>query len=124
MGKGNRWTGADCERLCRPLKSLVLLFMPQRVVGGILSRGGAPCDLGFKVGPWTGGAMGQLGSSNEHCFTWAWEGKVVSESLYLGKEGLAPSPVPSPVLSPSRPLSASGGVVPCHLEPHAAGTQA
>ena len=42
--------------------------------------------------------MGQLGSSNEHCFTWAWEGKVVSQSLYLGKEGLAPSPVPSPVL--------------------------
>ena len=34
MGKGNRWTGADYEGLCRPLKSLVLLFMPQRVMGG------------------------------------------------------------------------------------------
>ena len=35
MGKGNRWTGADCEGLCRPLKSLVLLFMPQgECVGG------------------------------------------------------------------------------------------
>lgn len=33
MGKGNRWTGADYEGLCRPLKSLVLFFMPQRMMG-------------------------------------------------------------------------------------------
>lgn len=33
--------------------------------------------------------------------------------------------LPPALCSPSsRPLSVSGGVVPCHLEPHAAGTQA
>ena len=35
MGKGNRWMGADCEGLYRPLKSLVLLFMTQGVCGGV-----------------------------------------------------------------------------------------
>lgn len=48
MSKGDRWTGADCEGLCQPLKSLVLLCatgLGGGQCGGDSGRGGTSSDL-------------------------------------------------------------------------------